>query len=407
MKGSLKLITTLVILGNVTFFNAQAQKLGNATYINGSTLNTITTAVPFLMIAPDARSGALGDAGVALSPDANAIHWNPAKLAFIDKELGFSVSHTPWLSALVNDISLSYMSGYKQLDKRQAIGLSLLYFSLGDIERTDESGGSLGAYNPNEFSTDLSYARKLSDKLSLGMSLRFIYSNLTGGLFVGGSETKAGTSIAADISTYYQTDFEVKGKNSIFAFGANLSNIGSKMTYTETAEKDFIPMNLRLGTAWTIELDKYNSVAIAFDINKLLVPTPPIYNDTTDAVEFGKDPNRGVVSSIFDSWADAPGGFSEEMREFTYSTGLEYWYDKQFALRGGYFYEHASKGNRKYFALGAGLKYNVFGVDFAYLIPTQQRHPLENTLRFTLHFDFNAFQGKTSPIQNVEEADEG
>jgi len=328
-------------------------------------------------------------------------------LAFIDKELGFSVSHTPWLSALVNDISLSYMSGYKQLDKRQAIGLSLLYFSLGDIERTDESGGSLGAYNPNEFSTDLSYARKLSDKLSLGMSLRFIYSNLTGGLFVGGSETKAGTSIAADISTYYQTDFEVKGKNSIFAFGANLSNIGSKMTYTETAEKDFIPMNLRLGTAWTIELDKYNSVAIAFDINKLLVPTPPIYNDTTDAVEFGKDPNRGVVSSIFDSWADAPGGFSEEMREFTYSTGLEYWYDKQFALRGGYFYEHASKGNRKYFALGAGLKYNVFGVDFAYLIPTQQRHPLENTLRFTLHFDFNAFQGKTSPIQNVEEADEG
>ncbi|MBN4081559.1 type IX secretion system outer membrane channel protein PorV [bacterium AH-315-C07] len=397
--GGISLVFIFILSISVSS-NAQKVSLNN---LEGSKLNTITTAVPFLMIATDARSGALGDAGAAISPDANSIHWNPAKLAFVEKELGFSVSYTPWLRALVNDINLSYLSGYKRIDNKQTIGFSLLYFSLGQIDFTNDVGDNIGEYNPNEFATDAAYARKLSDKLSLGVSLRFIYSNLTGQAIVGGAETKPGTSVAADISTYYNTDFDVSGKKTKFAFGANISNIGSKMTYTQSAERDFIPINLRLGTSWRINLDDYNTLAFIADVNKLLVPTPDFDSLTGQSLTADKT----LLNGMFGSFSDAPGGFNEEMREFAYSLGIEYWYDDQFALRAGYFHEHQTKGNRKYFTLGAGLKYNVFGVDFAYLITTETRHPLENTLRFSLHFDFNAFKGNTKPVKVVEEKKEG
>lgn len=370
------------------------------------TTNTITTAVPFLLIAPDSRSGAMGDAGVASSPDANSIHWNPAKLAFIDKQLGVAISYTPWLRALVPDINLAYLSAYYKLKKDQTIATSLRYFSLGNITFTDVNGNTIRQFNPNEFALDVAYARQFSDRWSGGMALRYIYSNLTGGVVVQGSTTKPGHSVAADVSTFYTNDdIKVGDKKSIVSWGLNISNLGAKISYSNTSKRDFIPMNLKTGGALTMNLDEYNTISFVADINKLLVPTPPIYAvDSNGApiisptgayqIKAGKDPNRGVAEGLFGSFSDAPGGFNEEMRELIYSLGMEYWYDKQFAVRAGYFHEHATKGNRKYFTLGAGLKYNVFGLDFAYLIPTQQRNPLANTLRFTLLFDFDAFKSQ-------------
>jgi hypothetical protein len=372
----------------------------------------ITTAVPFLMIAPDARSGAMGDAGVASTPDASSMHWNPAKYAFIEKDMGISVSYSPWLRELVNDINLAYVSGYKKIDKMSAIGASLLYFSLGDITFTDVVGNSLGNYRPSEFAFDLTYSRKLSDVFSAAIAARYINSNLTQGQSTsGGQETHAGQSVAADVAFYFQKpvrfDRNLKGT---LAFGANISNLGAKISYTETTERDFIPANLRLGTALTLNIDDFNKLSILLDFNKLLVPTPPIYDidtlgnplygpDGKKIILSGKDPNVGIVSGLFQSFSDAPGGFEEELREFTYSIGAEYWYDNQFAIRAGYFHESMYKGNRQYFTLGAGLKYNVFGLDFAYLIPTEQRNPLQNTLRFTLTFDFDAFRDQSGTVK--------
>jgi hypothetical protein len=377
-------------------------------YDPATSINTVTTAVPFLMISPDARSGALGDAGGALTPDANSIHWNMSKLAFIKKKAGFSVSYTPWLRALVPDINLAYLSYYNKLKGDQAISASLRYFSLGDITFTDIVGNTIGQFKPNEFALDLGYARKFSDRWSGGLTLRYIYSNLTGGVSLSdGQGTKAGQSVAADLSTYYRNDeLEVGGKDAEYSTGIVISNIGAKISYTESGRRDFIPTNLRWGNQFKINLDDYNSLAILVDFNKLMVPTPPIYavNDSTGqpikdqngnfVIAKGKDPNRGLVNGLFTSFADAPGGFREEIKEINYSIGLEYWYDNQFAVRAGYFHEPRTKGNRQYFTLGAGLRYSVFGLDFAYLIATQQRNPLENTLRFTLHFDFDSFKAQ-------------
>ncbi|MBK7971643.1 MAG: type IX secretion system outer membrane channel protein PorV [Bacteroidetes bacterium] len=360
-------------------------------------INTITTAVPFLIISPDARAGGMGDVGVSSSPDANAIHWNPSKLAFVDKKMGFSISYTPWLRKLVPDINLAYVSFYNKLKGDQTIGASLRYFSLGNITFTDNTGAELGQFNPAEFAFDIAYARKLSENFSGGIALRYINSNLTGGFQVENNATKAGNSVAADISAYYQTEMEVSKKDAIFAVGVNISNIGTKISYTETGVKDFIPINLRLGPSLTLKLNEYNDLAFMIDFNKLLVPTPPIYNPDSvingeQQILFGKNPDVSVASGIFNSFSDAPDGGKEELREINIAAGLEYWYDKQFAFRAGYFYEHETKGNRKYFTLGAGLKYNVFGLDFAYLIPTDQRNPLENTLRFSLVFDFDSLK---------------
>lgn len=360
--------------------------------LSGKNLNnTITTAVPFLIIAPDSRAGAMGDAGVATEADANSIHWNPSKLVFCSNEAGFGVSYSPWLRALVDDINLAYLTGYYKLDDRSAIGASLLFFSLGNIIFTDIKGSETGQFNPNEFALDAAYSRRLSDYLAVGAALRFIYSNLAQGQTSGGGGgeiIKPATSIAADVSGYYEKPLSLRNYDAIVSLGLNVSNIGTKISYTESAKKDFIPINFRFGGGYRLILDQYNEVGIALDINKLLVPTNPIYDSTGTTVLQGKDPNRSVASGIFGSFSDAPGGFSEEMREFSYSSGLEYWYDKQFAVRAGYFYENPLKGNRQYFTAGAGLKYNVFNLNFSYLIPVTQRNPLENTLRFSLLFNF-------------------
>lgn len=355
----------------------------------------ITTAVPFLIIAPDSRAGGMGEAGVASDPDANSMHWNPAKYAFVDKKFGFATSYSPWLRALVNDINLAYLAGFYKIDDRQTVAMSLLYFSLGEITFTDEFGENLGTYNPNEFSIDATYSRKFSENISGAVAARFIYSNLTQGQFVQGAETSAGTSIAADAAVYYRKEVDLGNIASEVSWGINLSNIGSKISYSKSAtKKDFIPTNLRLGGGFKMLFDDYNTLAVLVDFNKLMVPTPPYYYpDSTDAegnfvIRKGMDPNVSPVAGIIQSWYDAPNGFSEEMAEWAIATGLEYWYAEQFALRAGFFYEDASKGNRKFFTVGAGLRYSVFGLDLSYLIPVQQQHPLENTLRFTLHFNF-------------------
>jgi hypothetical protein len=349
----------------------------------------IITGVPFLSISPDARSGAMGDAGVATSPDANSIHWNPAKLAFMEAENGASLSYSPWLQRLAPDINLAYLSGYHRLDDRNTIGASLRYFSLGDIQLTDNTGTNYASSNPNEFAIDGVFARQFGENFSLGTGLRFIYSNLFNGISSTGQQTKAATALAADVSAYFKKETVLLGSDARFALGLNISNIGNKISYTDTDDstKLFLPTNLKLGTATTF-INGSGEFTIALDINKLLVPTQPIRDPDTREIVSGKNPNRSVPSGIFGSFGDAPGGFSEELQEISYSLGLEYWYDKQFALRSGYFYENPQKGNRQYLTLGAGLRYNVFNIDFAYLLASQQKSPLANTLRFSLVFNF-------------------
>ena len=391
-------ICSLFFISNV-FSQGVGADIDGSSITGADRLNTITTAVPFLMISPDSRAGGMGDVGVATTPDANSLHWNPAKYAFVDDQIGFSVSYVPWLRALVPDINLSYLSGYTKLNDNEAIGMELRYFSLGNITFTDITGTTIGQYKPNEFTLGTAYSRKLSDNFSLAISGRYIYSNLTGGQLAGGMTTVPGQSIAADIAGYFEKPIMLGKKEFDLALGWNISNIGNKISYTETSTRDFIPINLRLGTAIGTNFDDYNKMSIAFDINKLLVPTPPEYdiqdqdNDgETDEIISGKDPNVSVVSGMFQSFGDAPGGFQEELREINFSIGTEYWYANQFAIRGGYFHEHNTKGGRKFFTFGSGVKYNVFELDFSYLINASRaingNNPLANTMRFTLIFDF-------------------
>lgn len=397
-----------VILAIVSI-NTLAQAQISTGQLNGQRVNSISTAVPFLTISPDARAGSMGDAGVAMSPDANSMHWNPSKLAFVEDEVGFSLAYTPWLQALVNDINLAYLSGYYKIDDQQTIGASLLYFSLGNIQLTNESGQNLNVIKPNELALDAAYSRKLSEDFSGSVAFRFIYSDIATGSISGGQAINAGVSGAADLSAYYKKDLEINGNDALLSFGGNVSNIGTKITYSGNEQRDFIPTNLRLGTALKLNLDAYNTITFTIDANKYLVPTNPIYAQGTDSIIAGRDPNRSVVSGIFGSFTDAPGTpiydqngnfqgiekgsvAGEEINELYYGAGMEYWYTNQFSLRAGYFYEHPTKGNRQFLTIGAGLKYNVFGLDFAYLIPTEQRNPLEDTLRFTLQFDFDALK---------------
>jgi hypothetical protein len=356
-------------------------------------LNAIQTVVPFLTIAPDSRAGAMGDAGVATSPDVYSMHWNPAKYAFIDGNGGIGISYSPWLRNLVPDINIAYLTGYKRIDTKQVLAASLLYSSLGDVPFTDDFGNLQRNFNPNEFAFDLGYSRLFTEHLSGGIAFRFIYSNLTGGFPSGSEATKAGTSFAADISGYYQKKISMFGKDGLWGLGLNFSNIGAKMSYSDSQASDFIPMNMRLGTSGTLNLDRYNKITVTVDINKLLVPTPPIYSSTKpDSIIAGKDPNVSVPTAIFQSFYDAPGGFKEEMHEFTIASGVEYWYNNQFAIRGGYFHENATKGNRKYFTAGAGFRLKAFTLDFSYLMPLAQNHPLARTLRFSIAFDFNSLR---------------
>lgn len=386
---SKKIYLSLFIL--LTILSSQAQISSHQTA--GQGINTITTAVPFLTIDPESRAGGMGETGAATEPDVYSQHFNASKYIFTDKAMGLSISYTPWLRALIPDINLSNISGFNRLDKRQVIGYSLRYFSLGSIIFTDLNGTAYDAFTPYELAIDGSYALKLSKNMGGAVTLRFIYSNLTKGAYVGQQESHPGKAFAGDVSFYYQNVAKLGEKDGEYAFGINISNMGTKISYTDETNQNFLPTNLKLGGRYTSKIDEYNSLSLALDINKLLVPTPPRY-DTANAgiIVAGYDPNVSVPVGIVQSFYDAPGGFKEEMQEIYYSAGLEYWYAKKFAVRMGYFYEHQNKGNRKFFTAGLGLKLNVFNLDFAYLIPTTQRNPLENTLRFSLAFNFDAFK---------------
>ena len=376
MKRAIKLSALLILLGGINnIVNAQIDPI-----------NVVTTAVPFLRISPDARSGGMGDVGVATPADANASFWNIAKTPFNIAQGGVALSYTPWLQDLgLNDVYLASLAGYYKLNEDEAISSSMRYFSLGNIQFTDFSGLELGTFRPREFAFDVGYSRKLSPQLSLGVALRYINSNLATGT-INGVSYKAGTAVAGDLSVYHQG---IKEDGSGLSYGVSLTNLGSKISYTSDAsQKDFIPANMGLGVAYTAVFDETSKMTFGLDIHKLMVPTPPLLGDSIGMVEYR---NKSVVSSWFTSFADAPGGFSEELKEFQFSVGTEFWYMNQFALRGGYFYENPTKGNRQYFTMGAGLKYNTFGLNFSYLIPSGNgvnRNPLSNTLRFSLIFDF-------------------
>ena len=347
--------------------------------------NPIVTAVPSLSIAPDARAGAMGDVGVATTPDANSQYWNPAKYVFMDSEAGVSLSYTPWLRKLVSDIDLVYLAGYWKFDQRQAVSMSLRYFSLGKIQMTDIQGTFLSEASPNEYAIDVAYSRKFSDKFSGSVALRYIRSDLNNGINSSGStEMFPGNSVAADVAAYYKTPITLETGDGTLAFGLNVSNIGSKISYDEMETSNFIPTNLRLGGSFDYPIDNFNKISVSADINKLLVPTPSLSNDPVIEKAYN---DMSPLTGIFKSFNDAPGGMSEELREVMWSLGAEYAYNNQFFVRGGYFNENQYKGNRKYFTAGAGFKLNVFQLDAAYVISTSQSNPLDQTLRFSLTFD--------------------
>lgn len=381
--------TALGMFSLTMFFSTglQAQVVQPGTQTNGSQSNNIITAVPFLLITPDARAGSMGEAGVAALPDANAMSINPSKLAFLELPYGFSASYSPWLKSLVPDINLAYISGFYKINDQSTLGGSLRYFSLGQIQLTDANQQDLGIYSPNEFAFDATYSRRFGDEFALGTTGRFIYSNLSSGQFAAGQQTRAGKAFAVDVSAYYRKQTVMFGKDAIIGAGANFSNIGTKIGYVDGGEKFFLPTNMKIGGASTLIIDDYNQFTLALDFNKLMVPTQPI-RDSNGKIISGRDPDRSVPAGIFGSFSDAPGGFSEELKEISISTGVEYWYNQQFALRAGYFYESPQKGDRRYVTLGAGLKYNIFNMDFAYLLANPQKSPLANTLRFSLLFNF-------------------
>ncbi len=405
-------IILLAISGLLSFNYSFAQKIdGKHDYLGR--LNTITTAVPFLLIAPDSRAAAMGDMGCATSADINSQHHNPAKYVFNKKMFGISLAYSPWLRQLVGDINLAYLSMFYKVSEMDALSFSLRYFSLGNIDFTDEFGQSMGSQNPNEFAIDFGYSRKLIDQLSIAITPRFIYSNLTAGQFVQGVESQAGLAGAADLSLFYEQDFFTKGlANSTLRVGLNISNMGNKISYSSgTLRRDFLPTNLKLGLSYALDFDAYNRLMFGVEINKLLVPTPPVYeldsNDrivydasNTPIIKSGKNPNVSVFTGMIQSFYDAPGGFQEELREINISCGLEYSYRDLFFARVGYFYENPTKGNRQFLTVGAGLAYNVFALDVSYLFTIDQHHPLENTLRFTLSFDFVSFNKNEIKRQN-------
>lgn len=368
--------------------------------IKNSEFNPITTGVTSLSITPDARGASMGDLGAATDPDVNSQFWNPSKYAFAYSRAGVSLSYTPWLRKLVNDIFLANLAGYWKIGNsdNQAVSMSMRYFSLGEVNSTDDSGSTLATVNPFEMAVDVGYSRKLSEKFSMGVALRYIYSDLGYGSYAGASERAKGASaFAADISGYFTT-YPIIGRNECqWSIGFNISNIGSKVSYNGGDDPAFLPTNLRIGTAFTFPLADYHNLTLSVDANKLLVPAKPRLANYEDneayeqALQNWKD--MSSISGIFKSFNDAPGGFSEELKEIMFSIGAEYNYNQQFFLRAGYFNESQYKGNRKYFGLGAGFALNVIKLDAAYMIATAQNSPLDQTLRFTLSFDMDGIKG--------------
>ncbi len=350
----------------------------------------ITTAVPFLTISPDARHAALGDAGAATSADANAAYWNPAKLVFIKKAYGGSVSYTPWLGKIINDMWISYLSGFYKITREQVVGVGFKYFDLGDIFFRDGNNNPLGDFNPRELALDFTYSRLLTEQLSVGLTGRYIHSNLTGSFLNNGIDAQPGNSVSADIGVYYTKPLKGAKTNSL-SLAAVISNIGAKLTYTDNTNKDFLPTNLRIGAAYTTELDPYNAFTFVLDLNKLMVPSPNKDNTI---------PDKSLLGGMFGSFSDAPDGFSEEIKEVIVNAGVEYWYNQTFAGRVGYFSESKEKGNRKYMTLGVGFRgKDRFGVDIAYLVPTNKReHPLAETVRFTMLFQIKQEDEKQETV---------
>lgn len=386
MKNAICKLTAIVI----------AMGISSAVFSQTRSINVVTSAVPFLRISPDARSGGMGDVGIATPADANSSFWNQAKIPFAKSKSAIAVTYTPWLKELdLNDVYLASLAGYYKLDELQAISGSLRYFSLGNIQFTDALGNDLNAFRPREFAIDAGYSRKLSDKLGLGIALRYINSNLASGTY-NGTLYQAGNAVAADLSLF-NDGTATSEDGSGLSYGINISNLGSKISYTNDAtQKDYIPANLGLGVAYTKVFDETSKITFGLDVNKLLVPTPPQFSNdgtTQDSINLANYRSKGVLSSWFSSFGDAPGGFNEELREFQVSVGGEFTYNDQFAFRAGYFYENPTKGNRKYFTVGAGLYYNMFGLNFSYLVPSGNgvnRNPLSNTLRFSLIFNLDS-----------------
>jgi len=387
----MKLNFSRVFLGVCSFLPFVSSAQNTIPILNGQQLQVPTSSVPFLNFTPDARSGALGEAGVALSdPDANSIFWNPAKLVFAKQDKGATISYTPWLRDLIGDMYYTNLSGYSKVGKNSVIGGSLLYFDLGTVDFTTATGVAAGTFNSREYAVTASFGQRLSQNFSLAVNLKYLNSNLAAGSSLQG--LKPGATAAADIGAYYQNEVrdDATGKGIGWAFGAMISNLGGRINYGGN-ERYFIPTNLRLGTNLTFHVDQYNKFNFVVDVNKLMVPTPDI--QLVGGRPVNLNANKGYFQSVFGSFADAPGGFSEELKEFTISTGVEYWYNEQFAVRGGFFNESNLKGGRKYITTGLGLKLQQrFGVDFSYLLPVSQSSPspLTNTFRISLLFNFNS-----------------
>ena len=359
------------------------------------TPHTITTAVPILTLSPDARASAMGEAGVATSPDANSAYFNPGKLGFVPYKYAASLNYSPWLRNVTDDMSLSYLSGYGKIGPRSSFAASLMYFSLGTIDYRDGNNIGQGTFSPTEYAVSASYGLQLTDNFGVGASARFIRSNLVGAY--GSNDAQSGNAAAVDLGAYYSKDATIGTGLYNLAFGAAITNIGNKMTYADPKNPSFLPTTLKLGTAITREIDQYNKITLAFDASKLLVPSPYYEdgvpsNDPRIKAENEKRQGQGIVSALFNSFADAPGGFKEELREINLSTGLEYNYNDLLYARGGYFYEAPDKGGRQYASLGLGVRYQVFGIDGTYLVPTgqnNQNNPLAQTIRVSLHFNLN------------------
>jgi hypothetical protein len=372
------------LLASITLLSLVSSSLAQ-----NSPINVVTTAVPFLRISPDARAGGMGDLGVATTPDVNSQFYNVAKYAFATNPSGIGMTYTPWLKDLgLNDVYLASLAGYYKLDEVQAISGSLRYFSLGNIQFTDNLGNDLNSFRPRELAVDAGYSRQLSERLSLGIALRYINSNLAGGQAISGVSYKPGNAVSGDVGLYYNS---LGDDGSGLSLGLALTNLGSKISYTSDAtQKDYIPANFTLGAVYTSVSNEVNKLSFGLDIHKLMVPTPPLLGDSAGLVNYR---SKGVVGSWFGSFGDAPGGFAEELKELYFSLGGEYTYDEQFSLRAGYFYENQTKGNRQYFSLGAGFKYSSLAFNLSYLIPSGSgvnRNPLSNTIRFGLVFDLGA-----------------
>lgn len=386
MKYNLRIITVSLLLLFVIAAEADDKE---------DIFNPVNTAVTSQTIAPDARAGAMGDVGAATDPDVNSQYWNPAKYPFCISRAGVSLNYTPWLRQLVNDMDLAYLSGYYRIGDRSAISGSLRYFSLGEVmTSSDTSGSNDMTIKPYEMSMDVAYSLMLSEKFSIAAAVRWIYSDLT---YDYTEDTSPGSAFAADIACYYNDYLNIGNRECQLGLGMNISNIGSKISFGGSDNKEFIPTNLRIGAALMVPVDAYNRFTIAVDANKLLVPTMPEIKDGETQEQYEQRKQKDYydlspISGIFKSFSDAPGGFKEEMQEIQWSLGGEYIYNDKFALRAGYHDQSANKGNLKYFTVGAGFKMSVFSLDCAYVIATAKSNPLDQTLRFTLSFDMDGIK---------------